>query len=104
LFGCKVVGGSLHLRLELMDDLSECSTVRLYHFGKVCWGGGFWFLVCFFSSEVNTVVGVGITSIASVGNIGNIGSITAVFGIGVGDSNSIYSKGVPGAINSCCGS
>jgi len=95
LFGCKVVGGSLHLRLELMYDLFACSTVRLYYFGKVCWGVGFWFLVCFFSSKVNTVVGVGITSI---GTIGPIGSITAAFGIGIGDSSSsIYSNGVPGA-------
>jgi len=97
LFGCKVVGGSLHLRLELMYDLSECSTVRLYHFGKVCWGVGFWFLVCFFSSEVNAVVGVGIAS------IGVNGSIGAAFGVGVGDS-SIYSKGVPGAVECSCSS
>jgi len=90
-----VVGGSLHLRLELMYDLLECSTVRLYHFGKVCWGFGFWLLVGLFSSEVNTIVGVGITS---------IGSITAAFGIGIGDSSSsmIYSKGVPGAGDSSC--
>jgi len=55
-------------------------------------------LVGLFSSKVNTVVGVGIAS------IGTIGFITAAFGIGIGDSSSIYSKGVPGAINSCCGS
>ena len=69
--------------------------MRLYHFGKVCWGFGFWLLVCFFSSKVNTVVGVGVTS---------IGSITAAFGIGVGDSSSsiIYSKGVPDASDSSC--
>jgi len=97
LLGCKVVGGSLHLRLELMYDLLECFTVRLYHFGKVCWGFGSWLLVGLFSSEVNTVVGVGITS---------IGSITAAFGIGVGGSGSsivVYSKRVPGAGDSSCG-
>jgi len=60
-----------------MYDLFECSTVWLYHFGKVCWGVGFWFLVCFFSSKVNTVVGVGIASIVS---------FTVAFGIGIGDS------------------
>jgi len=94
LFGCtsKVVGGSLHLRLELMYDLFECSTVWLYHFGKVCWGVGFWFLVCFFSSKVNTVVGVGIASIVS---------FTVAFGIGIGDSV-VYSNGVPGAGDSSC--
>ena len=75
--------------------------MRLYHFGKVCWGFGFWLLVGLFSSEVNTVVGVGITSICS---ICIIGSITAAFGIGIGDSTSVYSKGVSGAVNSCCGS
>jgi len=75
-----------------MYDFFECCTVRLYHFGKVCKGFGFWFLVCFFSSKVNTIVGVGITS-----------TITAAFGVGVGDSSS-YSKGVPGAIKSSCSS
>jgi len=88
----------LYGRLELMYDFFECCTVGLYHFGKVCWGFGFLFLVCLFFSKVNTVVGVGITS------IGIIGSITAAFGIGIGDSSSIYSEGVPGAINCCCGS
>jgi len=80
-------------------DFFECFTVRLYHFGKGCWGFGFWFLVGIFSSKVNTVVGVGVTS------IGTIGFITAAFGVGIGDSSSIYSKGVPGtieAINCSC--
>jgi len=76
--------------------------VRLYHFGKGCWGVGFWLLVGFFSSKVNTVVGVGI------GSIGSTGSITAAFGIGIGisigDSGSGDIDGVPGAVNSrCCG-
>jgi len=95
-----VVGGSLHLRLELMYDFLECFTVRLYHFGKVCWRFGFWFLVGFFSSKINTVVGVGITS---VGTISSIGSITAAFVVGIGDS-SVYSKGVPGAVECSCSS
>ena len=93
-----MVGGSLHLRLELMYDFLECFTVRLYHFGKGCWRFGFWLLVGLFSSEVNTVVGVGVTS-----TIGINGSIAVAFGVGVGDS-SIYSKGVPGAIECSCGS
>jgi len=90
----------LHFRLELVYDFFECFTVRLYHIGKVCWGFGFWFLVGLSTSKVNTVGGVGATSIGVIG-------FTAMFGIGIGDSSTIYSKGVPGtikAINSGCGS
>jgi len=82
----------LHFRLELVYDFFECFTVRLYHFGKVCWGFGFWFLVCLFISKVNTVGGVGITSVGIIG-------FTVAVGVGVGySSSSIYSKGVPGTI------
>jgi len=90
-----VVGGLLHGRLELMYDFFECSTVRLYHFGKGCRGFGFWFLVGLFSSKVDAVVEVGVGIITA--------AVATGVGVGVGSSISVDSDGVPGAINCCCG-
>jgi len=70
--------------------------VRLYHFGKVCWGFGFWFLVCFFGSKVNTIVGVGVGIITT--------AVATGVGVGVGCSIGVDSDGVAGTINGCCGS